>query len=525
MPFFCIEASVCTLIRGADAELNRHVVRTDTRAVQATLRTLSLMVLATAIALLIGWAYAYLSERLVRRGRWLWRLIPIAAISLPLFIHAAAWEATLGKFGWLPLSGVTARGSFFAGLVASSWIHGIAGAAWVALIVGAFLRRGPLPGEEAARLDAGPLRAALRVTLPGTYLLTLASGLWVALIAATEISVVDLYGFRTLADEVYFQYALSPQPIPILLAMLLPIVLCIGIVLLWLLGRRQILRPLGGATGRTQPSVVDNGLATEVFGLAGLAWLATLMILLPLVSLGIKAGWTVQAVDGELHSGWSAAQASATLTQAATMFRTEYYWTAMLAATAIAMTLPVSLVLSWLGRYRLGFVAIGCLVLLFIPGPVISMGIMRLFSQSGIAWLGELYDRSLIPAGLAVMHRSVPLCSLILIGSFYATDRRVDEAARIDGAGWWQRLRYIEMPRIAWPLAICGFVTAVVALGEVSATELVMPPGVSTVARRVFGLLHSGVRYQESGLCLIASSLVIAAVLFFHVCRSTMGRR
>ncbi|QDV66987.1 spermidine/putrescine ABC transporter membrane protein [Rosistilla carotiformis] len=484
-----------------------------------------LMLFATAIAILIGWTYGYVSERILRRGRSLWRWVPVLSISLPLFIHAAAWEATLGKFGWLALSGVAARGSFFAGLVASAWIHGVTGAAWVALIVGLFLRRGPLPGEEAAQLETGAVRAALQVTLPGTFLMTLSGGLWVALIAATEISVVDLYGFRTLADEVYFQYALSPNPAPILLATMLPVGICTGIAMVSALGRRRIKRTIGGTPARVRASLSAGGGAGQVAAHASLTLLATLMILLPLASLAIKAGWTVTAIDGELQAGWSAAQATESIVQATWMFRTEYYWTAMLAATVIVMTLPLATLLAWLGRYRLRSVAIGCLFLMFIPGPVISVGILWLFANTGIGWLGDLYDRTLIPAGLAVLHRSVPLSCMILMGSFYASDRRVDEAARVDGAGWWQRLRSIELPRIVGPLAICSFVSAVLALGEISATELVLPPGVSTVARRVFGLLHSGVRYQESGLCLISSTIVITTMIVFRAVYSAMARR
>lgn len=516
---------LCLMLQGSLARSTTPVDRSDSFAVQATFRTLWLMLFSTAIAVLLGWGYAYLSERLVGRSRALWRLVPLCSVSLPLFIHAAAWEATLGKFGWLPLSGVTARGSFFAGAVASSWIHGITGAAWVALIVGAALRRGPVPGELAAQLDAGPFRTALHVTLPSCSPLLQVSGLWVALIAATEISVVDLYGYRTLADEVYFQYALSPQPLPILAAVLLPAVLCVGLLVLVGLRRQRIVRPTVEASLRDAFPASTVASKTRRLAVACLAGLASSMLLLPLASLVIKAGWMVEPIDGQLHSSWSAAQTISTVTQAVGMFQLEYYWTAMLAATTIVMTLPVAVLLAWIGRKRPAPIACLCLLLVFVPGPVISVAIMQLFSQPEVPSLAWLYDRTLIPAGLAIMHRAVPIGCLILLASYYQSNRRIDEAARVDGSSRWQRLRLIEFPRLLRPLAICGFVSAVLALGEISATELVLPPGVSTVARRVFGLLHSGVRYQESGLCLVSSAVVLVTVVVFRVCQSAMRRR
>ena len=44
-------------------------------------------------------------------------------------------------------------------------------------------------------------------------------------------------------------------------------------------------------------------------------------------------------------------------------------------------------------------------------------------------------------------------------------------------------------------------------IGDLAAPLLVAPPGVQTVSARLFGLLHSGVRQQEAGLCLITVAI------------------
>ncbi len=60
---------------------------------------------------------------------------------------------------------------------------------------------------------------------------------------------------------------------------------------------------------------------------------------------------------------------------------------------------------------------------------------------------------------------------------------------------------------------ICGIVLG---LGELSASILVVPPGVTTVAIRIFGLLHYGVEDQLAALCLatlLLISLLTAVIL------------
>ena len=50
-----------------------------------------------------------------------------------------------------------------------------------------------------------------------------------------------------------------------------------------------------------------------------------------------------------------------------------------------------------------------------------------------------------------------------------------------------------------------------VAWGDLAASVLVVPPGVTTLSIRIFGLLHYGVEDQVAGICL-ALVAVFAAV-------------
>ena len=85
------------------------------------------------------------------------------------------------------------------------------------------------------------------------------------------------------------------------------------------------------------------------------------------------------------------------------------------------------------------------------------------------------------------------------------------EAAELDGATSWARLRYIAMPQRTSVLAAAWLVALAVAVGDMGATILVVPPGVEPLSVRISGLLHYGVEDQVAGICLAT------ALAFFGV--------
>jgi iron(III) transport system permease protein len=65
-------------------------------------------------------------------------------------------------------------------------------------------------------------------------------------------------------------------------------------------------------------------------------------------------------------------------------------------------------------------------------------------------------------------------------------------------------------------------VSLAVAASDLGATLLVTPPGVSTLAMRVFGLLHAGVDDQVAGICLMNVVLcVLLASLATRIANSS----
>ena len=114
-----------------------------------------------------------------------------------------------------------------------------------------------------------------------------------------------------------------------------------------------------------------------------------------------------------------------------------------------------------------------------------------------IGLLVWLRDRTIAAPVLAATIRALPLPVLICFVAFRTLPRDTLDAALLDGAG-----------RVA-RLAVAG--------GELSATIMVNPPGMTTVPIRVFGLLHAGVRHQVAAISLtgLLAVLLIAALITF----------
>jgi iron(III) transport system permease protein len=79
---------------------------------------------------------------------------------------------------------------------------------------------------------------------------------------------------------------------------------------------------------------------------------------------------------------------------------------------------------------------------------------------------------------------------------------------------WTRRLFRIDRILLRRNLRIAWLFSAVVASGDIAATLPVIPPGMTTVGTRLFGLLHSGARYQEAALAFWYIIAIISAFLF-----------
>jgi len=508
------------------------------------LNTMLFAVASAAISVPMGMLLGLAVAKIDLPGRRALAWLLAGLLLAPLYVQAAAWQTVLGAGGWMAdwLRSDGYADPWLVGWRGALWVQGMAGVPWVALAVAASLATVERKLEEESLLDARPWRVLCRVSLPRAAGGVLAAAAWIAVVAATEIAVTDLYQVRTFAEEVYTQAALGP-------------------LLSWSDGGD--LPPaatrgaptgggLGGGPGVTAPAFATSFLSSELamgttalvlVVLAGLwcvirwlppaasiladagwrwrpagrerTWLAAAVGLLvaaaviaPLAGLAWKAGIEVHRVDGQYRRSWSATKAVELVMRSPWENRREWGWSLAIGALAATAATAVGVLCGWWARVRsaaaaplAAAIALG----LAVPAPLLAAWVIALLNQpldSPVSWLAVVYDRTLTAPVLVQAVRAAPLAALWMWSQMASVPPDLLEAARCEGARPAALLWRVALPLRLTGLAAGAAAALVVALGEVSATILVLPPGVTTVPVQVFQLLHYGLDDKVCALCL-----------------------
>ncbi|HEX2474062.1 MAG TPA: ABC transporter permease subunit, partial [Lacipirellulaceae bacterium] len=393
------------------------------------------------------------------------------------------------------------------------------------LIVGAGLRAVEAELEEDAATCTTPARVLHHVSLPRASAAIALAALWVAIVASVEISVSDFFQVRTFAEEVYTQSALGtfnyigaatdPDPMP-----LSALGLFWGLVLSTMLALMAIV-----AAGRLFAYVTDAPhrppwlwrLGTWRFPAAIILWsILFLTAALPLGNLLYKAGGLVTMTESGRVRSWAAAKVVARIAAAPNEFGGELWLSTKIGAAAATAALAIGVPLAWSMRLarRTPWVRMTAIALcLTIPGPLLGVALIRLLNRppdSPLAFLAVVYDSNFAP-WLVQTIRALPMVTLILWPALSTIPQVMLDAAAIEGAGWWGRLLRIAVPQ-RWPAAAAAWLIGfAIAVGEVAATVLVIPPQQSTaISVRVFQLLHYGVDDRVAAICLLMAAAIAA---------------
>jgi len=490
--------------------------------------TLGLVAGTCALALPAGIAAAILLYRTDLPLRRFFRFLTILTLFVPLPLFVSAWQAALGPDGLVPLgawSGLPPGGPAFSptqwrpwaqGLRVATWIHAVAGLPWVIVIVGQGLRWVETELEEDALTAAAPWRVLWRVTLPRCRAAILAAGLWVALQAATDITVTDTVQVRTFAEEVYWQIGTGgPAAIPRSVAVAVPSILLTWALVAWAVTRlhRKVL-PLGNLS---RPPLV--------YRLGRARWLVLVVMLVavgalagvPVVSLVWKAG-----LAGKPPS-WSPDTVWTWVVKVVRSRRGLPVESVLMAAAAGVLAAALALPVCWLAvrsRWLQLFTLTVMTAALALPGPVIGFGLMETIDRlldlihsdknhpdlvARFLWYGP----SPVPTLWAYLLRLFPFALAILWPLVRLIPAELHEAAQVDGARPGQDLRHVVLP-LALPACLQAAVAVtVLALGEISASKLAETPGSETFAHFIFVQMHYGVANDVAARCLLLLAVVV----------------
>jgi iron(III) transport system permease protein len=441
--------------------------------------TVRLTAAVTAGCAVLGTGAAWLTERTDLPGRRAFAVLLVVPLAIPDFVVS---------FGWASLW---------------TWVHGFQGAVLVMTLavyplvylpVAASLRSADPGQEEVARsLGVSRLRTFLRITLGQARGAILGGCLLVALVLLAEYGAFELLGYQTFTTEIFTEFNISFS-VPVACALSLVLV---GLSLLVLggeglaRGRGHVARTGSGTPRALPPQRLGRGRWPAV---AAVTALVALALGVPVYSgvywifeggIPSVTGGSVSMLDALLHTAGYGVAAGVLDTLAA---------------------LPVALLAIRHGGRARRFLERSTYLVLAMPGAVIGFA---------LAYFTEryLHGQGYQTGPLLILCYAIMFFPLALVGVKAAVARapaRLDEVSRSLGQGRTATLRRVTL-RLAGPGLAASFCLVFLSVvTELTATLLLIPTGVQTLATQFWQYETDGSYAQAAPFALVM--IAIAAV-------------
>lgn len=478
---------------------------------QALLATLGLGIGAGVISLSLGVWLAWSIYARGCRGLALGWLL-LAAV-LPIYWHLAAWDSLFGRLGWWTAVGNAPLQLALPNWLAAVWVHGVAGIAPAAGLILLFLINSGRVAEEQALVDASPRSVFWRVTLPRLWPAACLTFGWCLLTTSREIAVTDIYRIGTVAEQVYLGFALGQFDQLLSLWPEGDQALSLRLYLVTVLALAAVAGGVVAGISRWQWSG-EHWDGWRYRQGRGAGWAVSLILLLvllvPLVSLLFRCGLRVKLVGGQPQAIWSLSDLAVSLARGWEESQQELGWSLAIGVCTATLLLGCGVAAAGMARRGgwLGGLFFSSLILtLGMPGPVCGLLVARFWNLLEFPWAWLLADRTILLPVLASFLFCWPLAGLLIYWLLRMTPRELEEAASVQGASsrvvFWTILVGGNWRRLAgvWLLLM------VMVLGELSAQQMVVAPGIDTLPRQLLGWMHAGVDELAA-----ASSLLVAGL-------------
>ncbi len=469
---------------------------------------LSVLPIALFLALMIG-----RSKVIGYRLAW---LLLSSQLILPLAAIVGAWSAGFGTQGWWPLAQAMVVRSDLASLAAVTFMHSVAAipSATFILLIGLHWVRNSQ--EEMALVDGGLIRVLRSIVLPSLHGWIAIAAVWTLVPVLTEMVVTNLYQVPTVAEQIYLHISLGTAT-PTTFA--LSIALCTTPLLLLAFLVRNFLPQTVNPSQQIAQHVPSRWeLGSWRIACTVLLWTIVLcLVAVPTMNLILKAGWeSLPDASGNLVHCWTRKRFLLTLWETSQLFTEEVHWTVQLACGSASVALFTAALLRWLMSNRVAqrIISVLCMILVAVPGPVVASMTSWGFLSSHLPGLPWLYDHTLAAPIFAQQSRLLPLAWLLSGAILSSISQHAWDMSLVDNLKSRQRFWHVIV-RPTWRLWCGAWLSLwVLSAGELSTHLLLLPPGVTTLVQRLFEFLHFGMRYQDSGLCLVMMALGWVVAIF-----------
>jgi iron(III) transport system permease protein len=450
------------------------------RARSATLlaNTLTLPLIVTPLAAVLGTAAAWFTEKTALPGRRVWTILLVLPIAMPDFIVGYAWHTIAPTAS--PLA-------------AAALVMTFSSYPLIYLPVAAALRRSDPALEEAARsLGLSSVRTFFRVVLPSIRSAILGGCLIIVLVLISEYGAFEIVRFQTFTTEVFTEFQVNPAAAS---ALSIPLVL-IGVLVL--IGESLV--PVPQSSSRP----LMRRAAPVPLGRRAIFGVSTSFTVLAVIAVGVPIGALLYWMAASQHTTLPAQE---TVLQA-TLTTAEYCGGGALLAVLLA--LPIAFLSA---RHRRGLSLVverSTYLTLALPGVVIALSLIFI----ALRFAFGLYETSwLVIIGYAII--TFPLALSCMKTSVRQAPARLTTVGRSLGRGAPYVFFRVTLPLVA-PGLIAGFcLVFLTASTELTATLVLAPPDTMTLSTQ-FWQFQSETAYGAAapyGLVIIVLSMVPGTLL------------
>lgn len=449
------------------------------RSFVATLlwNTIRLAVVVTALCAVIGTAAAWLTERTSLPGRRTWAVLLIVPIVIPDFVLAWTWSSIFPSV----------HGYFGAVLVMTLHLYPL-----VYLPMAAAFRAADPGQEEAARaLGLSRWAAWLRISVRQARSTLLGGCLLVCLALLAYYGGFEDLRYQTFTTAIFGELQTRFAP-AVASSLSLVLVLISALVL----GGEAVFRERGRLVRsgpmaqRTQTPIPLR--RTRLLALTGLA-----------VTVGLALGFPVAIVIYWMFAGGSSTVPAAVSLAGAVGYSALY--SALGALVATILTLPVALLANRHPRRWSAAMERSTFVIQAIPGVVVALALVYVAGR----YLHFLYQSpELLVAAYALMF--FPLGLVAISSSVARASPRLEEIGRSLGKGPLVVRLTVTLPLVATGMVAAFCFVFLSAATELTATLLLVPTGVQTLATQFWA-------YAEEGVSFGAAAPYAAAMMLMSV--------
>ncbi len=454
-----------------------HHVLLRSRSALLLRHTVLLTLLVAVLAVSLGVATAWCTERTRLPARRLWTVLLVLPVAIPDDVVGYAWHTAFPSMS---------------GLAAATLVMTLGTYPLVYLPVAAALRRAdPAMRDTSHSLGAGPLKTFFKVSLPLVRTAILGGCVLVALTTISEYGTFEIVRYQTFTTEIFTEFQLNSRAAA---SLSVPLV-CLALLVLGI----DAIVPSRASTASAltrQPSRAPLGLfAVPV--LLGLLALVALAIGFP---VGTVIYWMAQSQHTTLP-------AAATLGQAG--------WNSLIysllgASAAVVLALPVALLAFRRSSALRANLQRSTYIPLALPGVVVALSLVYFATHYAFG----LYQTSLLViVAYAIMH--FPLALVCIRASVAQLPVRLVDVGQSLGRGPISVFVRVTLPLLA-PGLLAGFcLVFLFAVTELTATLLLAPIGVQTLATQ-FWAYQSEVAYGAAApyaLAIIVLASIPAALL------------